>query len=133
MVFLTLKGFEKKVRSTHKYIIDWEGKSLSKLQKQAKEILYEYWCSDFVYEEFPVAGTRLSFDFYNASKKIALEVDGRQHYRFNKHFHSNSRQNFLDQLRRDDTKERFCEANNITLYRVVEGESIKDQIESLNL
>lgn len=133
MVFLTTRGFEKKVRATHKYIINWEGKSLSKLQKEAKSIIYKYWHSDFVYEEFPVAGTRLTFDFYNASKKIAIEVDGKQHFQFNKHFHSNSRQKFLDQLRRDDVKERFCEINNITLHRVLEGKDIQQQIEDLGL
>jgi uncharacterized C2H2 Zn-finger protein len=133
MVFKNLKGYPTKVKSSYKYKIDWDGKSLSKLQRRAKILLYEYWHSDFVYEELPVAGTRMSLDFYNASQKIAIEVDGNQHYSFSKFFHSNNKSKFIDQLRRDDDKERFCELNEITLHRVREDLDLQEQIESLDL
>jgi hypothetical protein len=133
MVFINLKGYTTKVKSVYKYKIDWEGDSLSKIQKRVKQLLYPYWCSDFVYEEFPVAGTRMAFDFYNASKKIAIEVDGKQHYSYNSFFHSNSRQRFLDQLKRDDDKERFCEINNIVIHRIREDKNVIQQVEELDL
>ena len=81
-----------------------------------------------MFEELPVVGTRLTSDFYNANKKIALEVDGNQHYTFNRFFHSNSRQNFLAQLQRDEKKEYFCEINNIQLVRVLESDSISEKL-----
>lgn len=133
MVFKNLKGYPTKVKSAYKYKIDWDAPSLSKVQKRVKDILYDYWFGDFVYEELPVAGTRLRIDFYNASRKIAIEVDGKQHYSFSKHFHANSRQKFLDQLKRDDNKERFCEMNNITLHRIREDLDLHEQIEILDL
>lgn len=128
MIFKGLKGRNVKVKKPYKYKINWEAKSLSKVQKRVKDLIKEYWECDFVYEELPVGGTRLSFDFYNASKKIAIEVDGPQHYKYNKHFHSKSKQRFLDQLIRDDDKERFCELNNITLYRIRSDKNLEEQL-----
>lgn len=133
MVFKNLRGYETKVKKPYKYKIDWDAPSLSKVQKRVKDLLYEHWCADFVYEEFPVAGTRLSFDFYNASKDIVIEVDGKQHYQYNKHFHSESRQKFLNQLIRDDDKETFCALNGIKLYRIREDLDLIEQLNSLEI
>ena len=58
---------------------------------------------------------------------MAIEVDGSQHYQYNKFFHSNSRQKFLDQLKRDQKKDEFCEINNIKLFRILEDE-IREKI-----
>tara|TARA_R110000824_G_scaffold20482_5_gene77111 strand:+ start:10927 stop:11352 length:426 start_codon:yes stop_codon:yes gene_type:complete len=125
MIFLCINGREKKVRNSVKYLIDWKTKCKSGIQKTVKNLLCDYWFADVVFEEFPVAGTRLSFDFFNATKNIAVEVDGNQHYKYNKFFHSNSRQNFLSQLKRDEKKEYFCEINNINLLRVLESEIVE--------
>ena len=76
----------------------------------------------------PVISTRLTIDFYNANKKIAIEVDGNQHYKFNKFFHSNSRQNFLAQLQRDEKKELFCDVNNIKLVRILESDKLDEEL-----
>ena len=42
-----------------------------------------------------------------------------QHYKYNKFFHANdSRQKFLEQLKRDETKGgNFCEMNKIEAYK----------------
>ena len=66
MTFKSLAGREVKVKKSNIYKIDWQGNSLSKLQKSVKKELVKYWGADIVYEEFPVAGTRLNFDFYNS-------------------------------------------------------------------
>ena len=66
--------------------------------------------------------------FLTQNKKIALEVDGNQHYKFNKFFHGNSRQNFLSQLQRDDKKEYFCEINNIKLVRILESDKLDEEL-----
>jgi len=134
MIFLTTRGREQKVKNSTKYLIDWDKKCRSKIQKRVKDLLYPYWAADIVFEELPVVGTRMTLDFYNASRGIAVEVDGNQHYQFNKHFHSNSRQNFLSQLQRDEEKEYFCEINKITLARVLEKDKItEDLLKQLNI
>ena len=116
MIFLCCNGREKKIKNVSKYLIDWASKCRSGIQKDVKDQVKPYWFADVVFEEFPVAGTRMTLDLYNATKKIAIEVDG------NRFFHSNSRQKFLHQLQRDEKKEYFCEINKIKLIRVLESE-----------
>ena len=133
MVFKNLKGFPVKIKKPYRYKIDWDKKSLSKVQKRVKDLLFNYWSHDFVYEELPVVGTRMTIDFYNSSKDIAIEVDGKQHYSYSKFFHNNSRQKFFHQLRRDDLKEEFCKINNIILHRIREDLDLEEQLEKLDL
>lgn len=128
MIFLTTTGREQKLKNSTKYLIDWDKKCRSKLQKKVKDLLYPNWVSDVVFEELPVLGTRMTLDFYNANKKLAVEVDGNQHYKYNKFFHSNSRQNFLSQLQRDEKKEYFCEINQIKLVRILEKDTIDEEL-----
>tara|TARA_A200000159_G_scaffold47251_1_gene43562 strand:+ start:13276 stop:13692 length:417 start_codon:yes stop_codon:yes gene_type:complete len=124
MIFLCANGREKKIKNVSKYLIDWDSKCRSGIQKDVKDKVKPYWFADVVFEEFPVAGTRMTLDLYNATQKIAIEVDGNQHYKFNRFFHSDSRQKFLHQLQRDEKKEYFCEINNIKLIRVLESDVI---------
>ena len=127
MKFKTLHGSIRRVPKIKKYLIDWEGKSRSNIQYDTKVFLKKYWSNNVVFEEFPVAGTRMSLDFYNSTQKIAIEVDGNQHYRYNQFFHSNSRQKFLHQLHRDEKKEYFCEINKIKLIRVLESDVLDSE------
>lgn len=134
MIFLTLTGRQQKIKNVTRYLIDWDKSCRSKIQKRIKDLLYKHWAADIVFEELPVAGTRMTLDFYNASRKIAVEVDGNQHYKFNKFFHSNSRQKFLAQLQRDDKKENFCDINQIVLARVLESDTLdEDLLRKLNI
>jgi very-short-patch-repair endonuclease len=128
MIFLTTTGRQHKIKNSTKYLINWDKACRSKIQKKIKDLLYNHWAADIVFEELPVAGTRMTLDFYNASRRIAVEVDGNQHYKFNKFFHSNSRQKFLAQLQRDDKKEYFCEINNIKLARVLESDKLSEEL-----
>jgi very-short-patch-repair endonuclease len=122
MTFLCSNGRKKKIKNVSKYLIDWDAKCRSGIQKTVKNDIKKHWFADVVFEEFPVAGTRMTIDFFNATQNIAIEVDGNQHYKYNKFFHSNSRQNFLSQLKRDEKKEYFCDINNIKLIRILESE-----------
>jgi hypothetical protein len=128
MIFLTTTGRQHKIKNSSKYLIKWKNTCKSKIQKKIKDLLYPHWGADVVFEELPVAGTRMTLDFYNANRKIAVEVDGNQHYKFNKFFHSNSRQNFLAQLQRDDKKEYFCEINQIKLVRILESDTLNEEL-----
>jgi len=127
MKFKTLTGAIKRVRSPRKHLIEWNAGSRSKFQKRVKDFLVDYWKNDVVFEEFPVPGTRLSIDFYNANKNIAIEVQGDQHIKFVPHFHRRQG-NYLHQLRKDRQKEEFCELNNIKLVEIFQKEEINKEL-----
>lgn len=114
------------MRNAHKYKIKWNGKSRSKFQREVKKYIYKYWRYDAVYEEFKVAGTQLSLDFYNHTQKIAIEVQGAQHLQFVKHFHK-TRANFVRQIRRDDKKMDFCDINDIKLLQIYPDDKLSEE------
>ena len=97
MVFKTLFGSTRKVKSVRKYLVKWDSQSRSKVQTSVKKYLKKYWLHDIVFEEFPLAGTRMTFDFYNATKNTIIEVQGRQHTKFVPFMHGNSKINYLKQ------------------------------------
>ena len=123
MVFKTLFGSQRKVKAARKYLIDWEAASKSKVQNSVKKYLKKYWGHDIVFEEFPLVGTRMTFDFYNATKNIVIEVQGRQHTRFVPFMHANNKLNYLKQLKRDEDKIKFCNLNDIVLLEYFDGEN----------
>jgi len=122
--FKTIYGGTKRIKNVKKRIIDWSAPSKSKRQREVKKFLKKYWQSHVVFEEFPVAGTRLSIDFYNANKKIAVEVQGSQHTKYNSFFHGGHKNNYLEQLKRDEMKFKFCELNEIQLIEIYDGDII---------
>mgnify|MGYP003651082444 FL=1 len=121
MKFKTLTGSEKRVSKPKKYLISWDQESKSKIQFAAKQFLKEYWENHVVFEEFPIA------DFYNANKKIAVEVQGAQHTKYVPFFHGRKSQ-FISQLRRDQQKIDFCALNNIKLVEIFHDEKINKKI-----
>ena len=108
MNFITLYGKEKPVRNHTGTKSNGMANLEANSTYKCKSYLYKHWRYDAVYEEFKVAGTQLSLDFYNHTKKIAIEVQGAQHLQFVKHFHK-TRANFVRQIRRDNKKMDFCE------------------------
>jgi hypothetical protein len=117
MRFVTLKG---KVVSKNltKKTVDWDKPTRSKFQTSVKNFLRPYWEHHIVYEEIPVVGSsRLSLDIFNATKRVALEIQGRQHMQYIPFFHQ-TRQDFRKQLERDDIKETWCKLNNIILVEI---------------
>ena len=123
MIFKTLNGSQKRVPKPKKYLVDWGAKSRSNIQFSTKAFLKEFWKDHVVFEEFPVAGTRLRFDFYNANKQVAVEVHGAQHTKFVPFFHKR-RSGFVSQLRRDQQKVDFCELNKIRLVEIYKASEI---------
>jgi hypothetical protein len=117
MKFKTLTGTQRRIQNIRKYLINWEKKSKSNFQFKTKKFLKKYWLNHVVFEELPVAGTKLSLDFYNANEKVAVEVQGEQHTKFVKFFHG-TKANYVDQLRRDAQKKEFCVINNIKLVEI---------------
>ena len=128
MRFKTLTGADRAVKKAKNYLIDWDGKSRSKIQYSAKQFLKKYWSNHIVFEEFPVAGTRLSLDFYNANKKIAIEVQGKQHTKYVPFFHGKNKINYINQLKRDQDKLKFCELNDIQLVEIYDGDEVSEKL-----
>ena len=124
MEFQTIDGKLKRVKNLKKRIINWEASSRSKRQKAVKDFLKDYWFYHVTFEEFPVVGTRLSLDFYNANKRVAVEVQGSQHTKYNKFFHGGHKNNYLEQLKRDQIKAEFCEVNYIILVEIYDSDII---------
>jgi len=131
MVFKTLFGSTKKVKAARKYLIDWDSKSRSKVQNSVKKYLKKYWLNDIVFEEFPLVGSRMTFDFYNATQNIVLEVQGKQHTKYIPFMHANSKINYLKQLKRDQDKLKFCELNSIDFVEFFHGENQLSDLDKL--
>lgn len=127
MEFCSLNGKLESVKNSYLYLIDWEGKSLSKFQQKVKNILSPFWEKDIVFEEFPMVNSRLTFDFYNASRRIILEVDGHQHYQYSSFYHKN-KGDFYKQIVRDQTKQEFCDLNNLSLIRIYESDKLNNKL-----
>ena len=109
-------------------MIDWDAKSRSKIQTKVKEFLRYHWENEAVFEEFPVVGTKLTIDFYNATRDVAVEVQGQQHRKYTAHFHNKNKVNFLNQLRRDKDKLEFCEKNCIKLVEVYHDDELTEAL-----
>lgn len=118
MKFKTLSGATRGISNLKKHLIKWDKPSRSKFQFEVKSFLEPYWCNHVVFEEFPIPGTKLSIDLYNANKKIAIEVQGAQHTRYVPFFHGQYKNNYLNQLSRDNQKFEFCKINNLKLVEV---------------
>jgi hypothetical protein len=127
MQFKTLTGATKRVTKPQAYRINWDGPSRSKIQNRVKKILKKAWLAHVVFEEFPVVGTKMTLDFYNANKKIAIEVQGKQHTKYTPFFHGKNKINYISQLRRDHQKREFCEKNSIELFEIHEGDSLSEE------
>lgn len=106
-----LKDFD--VNSTR---IDWDADSLSDFQFEVKCFFYPFWKHNIVCEEFRLFN-RMSLDLFNVDKRIAVEVQGRQHSEYVP-FLSGSRSGYLGQIKRDLKKVEWCRINEITLIEV---------------
>ena len=101
-----------------KYKVDWDKPCRSKIQSNVKSFFKDYWSGHICYEEFPVFGSRLKVDLINFTRKIAVEVQGEQHNEFNKFFHNNSRDKYLESIQRDMKKIQWLEMNEFKVLEV---------------
>lgn len=115
MKFKTLTGRFKEV-PIHQYMIDWEGDFASKLEEDVADWIYPHWKRDVVTAQFPLP-RRMSLDFLNVSKRIAIEAQGRQHSHYTP-FLSGSRSGYVGQIKRDLSKQKWCELNDIILIEI---------------
>lgn len=113
-----IKGDKLVNASIKKYLINWDGKSPSKPQFQVKQFLKTYWKNCIVLEEFRIPGSLFRIDFLNVNKKLAVEVNGKQHETFNPFFHKGCRNNFLKSLKRDMEKRNWLDRNGFNLLEI---------------
>jgi hypothetical protein len=102
-----------------------EQRPRSKLHLAARNILVEMFPTVQVLEEVLIPITRNErgyLDFYINTIKLAIEVHGQQHYKFNSLFHT-SAQDFANQKKKDRRKKEWCEYNNITYVELPYNES----------
>lgn len=100
--------------------------STSKLQERTGQLLYENFPHLKVYENHRPEWLRgntleiLELDFYIPERKIAIEVQGRQHYEFVEFFHKDY-DKFLLQLERDNIKKDLCYGRKIKLVEIADN------------
>ena len=103
-----------------KYTIDWENDGNSSLEKQFRDLIFPFWKRSIVLFQCTIPGSLLKLDFLNCNKKLAVEINGEQHDKFNKFFHNNSRNNWLASIKRDISKQQWLEQNNIQLLELIQ-------------
>jgi hypothetical protein len=93
-----------------------DNRSRSKLHLKARKILYGLFPTMQILEEVsinPRIGKTQYLDFYINQIKLAIEVHGQQHYKFNSLYHATA-QDFLNQKKNDADKKNWCDINNIS-------------------
>ena len=89
------------------------------LCKQVIEEIYNapFYCVRPDFLKNPETGRNLELDLYNDFHKVAVEYSGEQHYRFPNSFHK-TREEFINQVRRDEYKRKMCDQHGIYLITV---------------
>jgi hypothetical protein len=108
----------------------------SKLQAQVAETLAVRFGQYHIKENYRPAwfvserGERLEMDFYINELRLAIEVQGAQHYVFTPRFHADML-DFEAQLRRDESKRDLCYFHNIRLYAVASMDDLLSVLEPI--
>jgi len=104
--------------TTKKYGIDWGNSGASGIEIQFRNLIFPYWKNSIVLYQPRIPGSLLRLDFLNCNKRLCVEINGEQHGKFNKHFHHNSRMNYLASIKKDVIKQQWLEKNNIALLEL---------------
>jgi len=110
------------------HIVDGsESKPRSDLHRQAREIIREKFPLLTSLEELPVklySNATVYLDFFLPQSKLCIEVNGRQHFEFIQHFHSNL-MGFKLHQKRDREKREWLDLNNIKLVEFNYNEDVE--------
>lgn len=94
----------------------------SKGHLRCRSLLKRLFPSDPVLEEVALPGTnRLSADFYLPGRRLVLEINGRQHGEFVRHFHK-TKMGLARSFGNDQAKAEWCRLNGIALVSLDDGE-----------
>lgn len=105
---------------------------MSKIATEVYDILKELFPANphrrvFLEHYILYKNTRLFFDFYIKEIQTLIEVQGKQHRQFVKHFHS-SIESFRAQKARDNLKIQYVDENKLYLVRIHDGEHITKEL-----
>jgi len=101
-----------------KYLVDWNGKQDSLFSRDVLAFLKPFWKHDIVCAQVPVAGTRMSYDYVNVSKRVIVEADGQQHDNLMLGFFHKTSEDYKAQIKRDIEKDELAEKNGFKMVRV---------------
>ena len=116
MKVIDLDGTVSHWKLTGEVVRGRDSRKRSQLHLKARALLKELYPALQIIEEIPIQlkrSQRASLDFYINTIKTVIEVHGEQHYKFNTFYHS-SRQDFINQKKRDNDLKEWCEINNMT-------------------
>lgn len=117
-----LRGEEIQVCIPEKKPKKKKAKFISKGERMCKETMEKFYGAKFEnvrpsWLKNPETGRALELDCYNEDLKIAVEYNGEQHYKW-PNFTNQSKEEFINQTRRDMLKAELCEKNGIYLIVV---------------
>lgn len=93
----------------------------SSLHLLCRKLLFELYPTRPIFEEVPIPGTQLKFDFVLIHRKICIEVQGQQHFD-NTSFFFNNKFEFAKAKGRDSTKRKWCDINGLRLIELLYSE-----------
>ncbi len=101
----------------------------SNLLKSVYNIVREIYPKEAIRQEetIKIDNKTLFLDIYIPRFKVAIEVDGQQHYEFNKFYHADAAA-FIRQKKNDKLKEEYCRESNISLVRIRYDEKVDKDI-----
>jgi hypothetical protein len=94
----------------------------SSLHLKCRKLLQELYPTRTLFEEVPLPGTQMSFDFVLLHRKICIEVQGQQHFE-NTSFFFNNKFEFAKAKNRDSTKHKWCDTNGLRLIELLYNET----------
>lgn len=101
----------------------------SGLHSIARDYLEKIFPYDLIYEEVLLPGSKirgsnrdLYADFFIPTRRLLVEVQGEQHYKFNTFFHKHTI-NYINSTKKDNNKEQWCSINNIKYLALKYDES----------
>lgn len=99
---------------------------------RARDLLRSLFPFYSINEEVLLVGTptRLYIDMYIHSLRLAIEVNGVQHYNANSFFYANAGE-FRRAKQRDAMKKEWCSLNNIDLVELKDGDSLEKWTEQI--
>lgn len=128
MILWDLNGVSHNVQfRSEDYPMRPEGACKSKLQFYTGQKLRQALPFEMILEEFKIPGHLLYVDFFLPHRKIAIEIQGKQHQVYTEFFHK-TKGAFNQAVNRDDQKRQWCELNKIELILIYNEKDLEDLV-----